>query len=303
MEQKLGRGLSALLEENVANTTQITQTTLYKLKIELIKANANQPRKVFDDETIIELAESISQHGILQPIVVRKKIDIYEIVTGERRWRAAQLAGLTEVPVQIIECDDVKATTLALIENIQRANLNPIEEATALCMLMESCGCRQEDLGLMIGKSRSYIANSLRLLNLPKEVQELIQLGKLSSGHGKCLLSVSNPAELAEKAVADGWSVRHLEEIIKGMKQIISERTLTGADVQSNFKHAASNMEQDLEAVDIALRIEAALNLQARLKITQQGGMITLFCKSYEELETLVEKLISLGAPAPNSQE
>ncbi|MDR0640555.1 MAG: ParB/RepB/Spo0J family partition protein [Holosporales bacterium] len=303
MEQKLGRGLSALLGEYVSNAPQSEQTSSHKLQITLIKGNVNQPRKTFDGNSITELAESISQHGILQPIVVRKKDDMYEIVTGERRWRAAKLAGLTEVPVQIIECDDVKATTFALIENIQRADLNPIEEATALHALMESCGCRQEDLGLMISKSRSYIANSIRLLNLPQEIQDLIQFGKLSSGHGKCLLGVSNATELAAKAVAGGWSVRYLEEVIKGIKRESSEGPASSASVQNDFRNVVSSTGQDLEAVDIALRIEDALALHAKLKITRYGGIVTLFCKSYEELEALVDKLISLGANAPNSQD
>jgi ParB family chromosome partitioning protein len=291
MEQKLGRGLSALFGDNVIKEEKSGGVSSCKLHIDLIESNENQPRKSFDSDSITELAASILQYGVLQPIMVRKLGNQYKIIAGERRWRAAKLAGLSEIPVQIIECNESDVLALALIENIQREDLNSIEEAEALHILIEECGCRQEDLGVMLSKSRSYITNSLRLLSLQSSIKELIKSGKLSAGHGRSLIGVSNAVKLAEDAVLNGWSVRYLENVVKCLKQDYintSEQT----DVASLGATLAG--AQDLEAVDISHRISAALGIEAKLKITRHGGFVMLYCKSYEELEALIEKLVSL---------
>ena len=174
MEDKLGRGLSALLGENIASN-QEEKLVSNKVDINLVFPNKNQPRKMFDADKLRELADSIVLHGVLQPLAVRRKDNGYEIIAGERRWRASKLAGLKEIPVYIVDCDDSNVMTLALIENLQRSDLNPIEEAEAMRNLMITCECRQEDLGTMLSKSRSYVANALRLLSLPPRVRELIR--------------------------------------------------------------------------------------------------------------------------------
>ena len=171
MEDRLGRGLSALLGDSEIES-QSNSISTNMVDINLIYPNENQPRKMFDESKINELANSISLHGILQPLAVRRKENRYEIVAGERRWRASKIAGLKEIPVYIVDCDDTQTMTLALIENLQRTDLNPIEEAEAMKNLLELCECRQEDLGTMLSKSRSYVSNALRLLTLPPHVRE-----------------------------------------------------------------------------------------------------------------------------------
>lgn len=294
MEQKLGRGLSALLGETEETKTNIKSNML---NIDLIFPNAAQPRKNFDEDKLKELAESIQLHGVLQPITVHEVDGKYEIIAGERRWRAAKLAGLTEIPVHIIKCDNVEKMTLALIENLQRTDLNPIEEAEALENLMRLCECKQNDLGYLVSKSRSYIANSLRLLALPEKVRELIRMGKLTAGHGKILSGVANAEEIAELSVSKGFTVRQLENSLKDLR--------AGGDINKLYNNMPSStpvtragtpidMQTDPESMDIAIRVAEALHVETKLKITRKGGVFTLICKSCEELENLVEKLVSL---------
>ncbi|MDR2667076.1 MAG: ParB/RepB/Spo0J family partition protein [Holosporales bacterium] len=302
MEQKLGRGLSALLGDGVLNETLSNSPLPRSLNIDLIESNENQPRKFFGEGAIVELAESIKKNGLLQPIIVRKQEkngEKYKIVAGERRWRAAKLAGLSELPVQIIECDDTNVVALALIENIQREDLNPIEEAEALKELMDSCGCRQEDLGTMISKSRSYVANALRLLVLPIRVQRLIREGRISAGHGKCLIGLSQAERLAEDAAQYGWSVRYLEKIV----QCIKNEDSTGfGGLDGNYEGMANTDDgmgshQDLEAVELSVRIAEALGVEAKIQINRRGGNITLICKSYQQLEEVINRLVQSSQP------
>ncbi|MDR0942344.1 MAG: ParB/RepB/Spo0J family partition protein [Holosporales bacterium] len=297
MEQKLGRGLSALLGDQNEEESHVSIGN-GKLDINLIAPNEEQPRKYFDAEKLKELAGSISLHGVLQPIAVRKKGDKYEIVAGERRWRASKIAGLTEVPVYILNCQDSETMTLALIENLQRADLNPIEEAEAMRHLMLSCECRQEDLAVMLCKSRSYIGNALRLLSLPERVRELIRVGRLTAGHGRCLIGVQNAEEIAGIAAQEGWNVRQLESSMKdlraGDKTIPSVDGIAARPVSTKFG-TPIDTHQAPEAVEIAVRVAEALKIETKLKVTKKGGVFTLICKSCEELEELVEKLVSLG--------
>lgn len=295
MEQKLGRGLSALLGESEETQVQ-NKTYSNMINIDLIFPNIAQPRKNFDEEKLKELSNSILIHGVLQPITVREADGKYEIIAGERRWRAAKLAGLTEIPVHIIKCDSVEKMTLALIENLQRTDLNPIEEAEALQNLMTLSDCKQNDLGYLVSKSRSYITNSLRLLALPEKVRELIRMGKLTAGHGKILSGVSNAEEIAELSINQGLTVRQLENSLRDLRAggTITSYNSPSTSTPLTKSGTPIDMQSDPESMDIAIRVAEALNVETKLKITRKGGVFTLICKSCEELESLVEKLVSL---------
>ena len=295
MEDKLGRGLSALLGDNI-DSNQGEKLISNKVDINLVCPNENQPRKMFDEDKLRELAGSIALHGVLQPLAVRRKGDRYEIIAGERRWRASKLAGLKEVPVYIVDCDDSQVMTLALIENLQRSDLNPIEEAEAMRNLMITCECRQEDLGTMLSKSRSYVTNALRLLSLPPRVRELIRDGRLTAGHARNLIGVQNAEEIADLAVENNWNVRQLEMAMKDIKagSMQADMPIRGDDPKTN-SGTPIDIGEDSESADIAIRVAEALKVETKLKVTRKGGVFTLICKSCEELEELVEKLVSLG--------
>ena len=211
----LGRGLGALLGDDVMKTESSGSLSL---PISQVETCSSQPRKRFDDESLQELADSISQHGIIQPLTVRKlSSGYYQIIAGERRWRAARLAGLQEVPVIVIEADDRKAAELAMIENLQREDLNPMEEAAGFQSLIESYHMTQEEAAQRVGKSRSAVANALRLLGLTPSVRKLVEEGKLSAGHARALvpLSPSLQESAANAIVSGGLSVRQTEALVK----------------------------------------------------------------------------------------
>lgn len=212
----LGKGLDSLFLDNTAGENS---SGAVKINIDDIEPNRNQPRKVFDEKALGELSESIKQYGVIQPLLVRPMPDgSYQIVAGERRWRAAKEAGLTELPVTIREMSDDEAAALALIENLQREDLNPIEEALGLSQLIDNYGLTQEEASLRVGKSRPAIANSLRLLNLPEDIRNMVEDGKLSAGHSRALLSFSDEKEMrrvADMIVNDGISVRDVEKLSK----------------------------------------------------------------------------------------
>ncbi len=211
----LGKGLSALLGPEALMTDSSENLNL---PISQVECNADQPRKRFDDETLAELAESIKEHGILQPLTVRRlSSGYYQIIAGERRWRAARLAGLTEVPAIIIEADDRKATELALIENLQREDLDPLEEAEGYKKLMDGYHLTQEDVAARVGKSRSAVANALRLLGLCPDVRALVEAGKLSGGHARALLPLNATLQkkAAQTVISGGLSVRQTEALVK----------------------------------------------------------------------------------------
>lgn len=216
----LGKGLDALFADNAADTLGGGTVSL---KISEIEPNRAQPRKKFDENALAQLADSIKQHGILQPLVVRPITSggRYQLVAGERRWRAARMAGLTEVPVIIKELDDEQVFAIALIENLQREDLDPVEEAEGYQKLMDTFGLTQDEVSQRVGKSRPVIANSLRLLSLPQEVLELVSSGKLSQGHARTLLSLSDKdgiKELAREIIDKELSVREVEKIVKHMQ-------------------------------------------------------------------------------------
>ena len=211
----LGRGLGALLGDDVMKTESSGSLSL---PISQVETCSSQPRKRFDDESLQELADSISQHGIIQPLTVRKlSSGYYQIIAGERRWRAARLAGLQEVPVIVIEADDRKAAELAMIENLQREDLNPMEEAAGFQSLIESYHMTQEEAAQRVGKSRSAVTNALRLLGLTPSVRKLVEEGKLSAGHARALvpLSPSLQESAANAIVSGGFSVRQTEALVK----------------------------------------------------------------------------------------
>lgn len=215
-ERGLGKGLGALLGDAALQTQEGGSVCL---PIAQVEPGLKQPRKHFDEETLADLAESIRTHGIIQPLTVRRLASgYYQIIAGERRWRAAKLAGLSEVPAVIIEADDRKVMELGLIENLQREDLNPIEEAMGYKTLMDEHGLTQEETAQRVGKSRPAVANALRLISLPDAIRALVEQGQLSAGHARALLPISNGTvqkKLAQKAVAEGWSVRQTEATVK----------------------------------------------------------------------------------------
>lgn len=221
MKKGLGKGLDALFADNAAD---VSQDAPVMLRLTEIEPNRGQPRKHFEDTALETLAESIREHGILQPLVVRPMpgSGAYQLVAGERRWRAARMAGLTEAPVVIRELDDRQAMELTLIENLQREDLDPIEEAEGYDALIDNFGLTQDEVAQRVGRSRPAVANALRLLNLPQSVRDMVQSGALSSGHARALLSIEDPERMksiAELIVAKGLSVRMVEKMLSKKPQ------------------------------------------------------------------------------------
>mgnify|MGYP005909601825 CR=1 FL=1 len=217
----LGRGLAALLGDDVM-TPEEEKTSLY-LPISQVESCASQPRKQFDPDALADLADSIREHGIIQPLTVRKlQSGYYQIIAGERRWRAARMAGLSEVPAIVIEADDRKAMELAMIENLQREDLNPMEEAEGYQTLMQQYNMTQEETAQRVGKSRSAVANAMRLLNLPEYVRDQVRTGDISAGHAKALLSLGSPEQMsaaADQIIAKDMSVRQAEALCRKMSK------------------------------------------------------------------------------------
>lgn len=280
------RGLDALFLENSVEEAATNKKTT--LRIGLVEPKSGQPRKTFEAQPLEDLAASISIHGILQPILVRELPNgKYQIVAGERRWRAAKLAGLAEVPVIIIEGDDREAAEIALIENVQREDLNPVEEAMAYRQLAEEYGLTQEEISAKIGKSRSTVANLLRLLDLPDEVLALVAAKELSAGHARALLSLSDTDEIlttAHRAVAEGWSVRTVEEEVK--------RALRRKKRPSDGE---SDSEPQKFAVDYAevLKNRLMRELGRRVEIAEgkRKKTITFYYEDNEDLDAFLRRL------------
>ena len=243
-ERGLGRGLGALLGDAALQTQEGGSV---QLPIAQIEVSAKQPRKHFDEEALSELADSIRQHGVLQPITVRRLASgYYQIIAGERRWRAARMAGLEQVPALVIEADDRKGMELALIENLQREDLNPIEEAGGYQLLMEEYGLTQEEVSAQVGKSRPTVANALRLLALPKQVLLWIEEGKLSSGHARALLGLKDAhlqEQTAQRVMKGRLSVRQTEELVK---RLIKEQEKKSEDQIEEMVDYIKELEQEL---------------------------------------------------------
>jgi ParB family transcriptional regulator, chromosome partitioning protein len=239
----LGRGLSALMGDIPQDNVQ-TKSSSEKIPIHFIYANPSQPRKNFNQELLNELSESIKEQGIIQPILVRKKSeDKYEIVAGERRWRAAQLAKIHEVPVIILNIDDKKSLEFAILENIQRSDLNGIEEALGYDNLVKKFGYSQETLSKILGKSRSHIANTLRLAGLPEEIKKMISDGLLTAGHARCLVNVPDNVKLAKIIVNKNLSVRQAEFLVKKEQVFSSLKKISRNTKDTNIKSLESDLE------------------------------------------------------------
>lgn len=280
----LGRGLSALMAdiETPAETSSpdSQRKATLSLPIEQLEPNPDQPRRQFDAEALDDLANSIRSKGIIQPLIVRAKASgQYEIVAGERRWRAAQAAGIHEVPVVLREFSDEDVLEIAIIENIQRADLNAIEEAAGYEQLMSRFGHTQEKLAEALGKSRSHIANLLRLLNLPETVQEFVKDGSLSAGHARALITSSNPLELARNVIKKGLSVRETEKLAKAA---------SGATTTSKSRRNGSK-EKDADTVALEGDLSAALGMKVAIQHEAGGdaGTVTVHYETLEDLDAL----------------
>lgn len=279
----LGRGLGALLNTEEIVDTVFDKKDIVELKITEIEPNANQPRNYFDAEKLAALSESIKEYGVLQPIVVKQlETGFYKIIAGERRWRAARMAGLKKIPVIIKEYDNKETMEIALIENLQRENLNPIEEAMGFRELMNDFGLTQEELSKKVGKSRPAIANSLRLLNLPDEIQQLVIEGKLSPGHARALLGTDRKEiqlEAAKKIIEEGLNVRQIEKYIASLQ------------IQPKIE---KEEKEDIEKKRYFRSLENSLSntLGTKVKIMPQKnnkGKIQIDYYSNEEFERLLE--------------
>ena len=270
----LGRGLDALLPQ----TDSLLETVVRDIAIDDIDPNADQPRREFDKDALEQLADSIREAGVLSPILVVEDGLRYRIVAGERRYRASRLAGLASVPCIVRDMTTAQQMEAALIENLQRQDLNPIEEAAAIRSLMQECGYTQEQAAQKLGKSRPVIANALRLLNLPKEIIDLVITGDLSAGHARVLAGLNDKKrqlELAHQCVTLGYSVRKLEELVKDKPKANPARK------------SVKTMSPELDALQNSMR--EALGLKTVLTGTEKKGKITLSYSSAEELEHLYE--------------
>jgi ParB family transcriptional regulator, chromosome partitioning protein len=273
----LGQGLSALLKDRESTT----ESDLRELDIDLLQTNRFQPRQIFAEAKLEELAQSIRVHGFVQPIIVRQAGERYEIIAGERRWRAAQRLGLARVPVLIKPISDDKLLEVSLIENIQRENLNPIEEAKAYDRLAHEFGLTQEEVAQRTGKDRSTITNLLRLLKLPKEIQQMVLEDRLSMGHGRALLGlegVSQQKTLAEKIIQYDWSVRHVEKLI------------ASASARKAKSEQPKRMDPNLKAA--IEKLERSLGTRVRIVEKGKKGRIEIEYYSQEELQRLYEYLL-----------
>ena len=278
----LGKGLSALMGDVPQENIQ-TKSSSEKIPIHFIYANPSQPRKNFNQELLKELSESIKEQGIIQPILVRKKSeDKYEIVAGERRWRAAQLAKIHEVPVIILNIDDKKSLEFAILENIQRSDLNGIEEALGYDNLIRKFAYSQETLSKILGKSRSHIANTLRLVGLPEEIKKMISDGLLTAGHARCLVNVPDNVNLAKIIVNKNLSVRQAEFLVKKEQVFSSTKKIRINNKDTNIK----SLESDLELlmgikVDIKNKKNNSGEIKFSYKNLDQLNKIISVLKSY----------------------
>ena len=286
----LGRGLSALMAD-VAETEAVAAkgpaAAEQMVPIERISPNPEQPRKRFEKGDLDDLAASIREKGVIQPLIVRaREDDSFEIVAGERRWRAAQLAQLHELPVIVRDFTDVEVLEVAIIENIQRADLNAIEEAAGYRQLMDKFGHTQEKMAEALGKSRSHIANLLRLLNLPEAVIDLVRGGELSAGHARALIPAQDPVKLARQIVRDGLSVRATEVLVK-------KEASAGTETETRARSSSTKEEKDADTKALEGDLSASTGMKVSIdhKPGQEGGRLTVQYKSLDELDSLCRML------------
>ena len=290
----LGKGLEALFGDVEIKRTETTEGqngesekpegSVSFVDINNIKPNASQPRQIFDDEKIEELAASIAFHGVIQPIVLKKSSEGFELVAGERRWRAARKAGLKQIPAIVRELTKEQLMMVALIENIQREDLNPMEEAETFRKICSEFGLSQEDLSKSVGKSRPYITNSLRLLKLPAEIQAMVLGGRLTNGHARTLISVEDPEKqikMAEKVAQDGLSVRETEKLVLDQERKIKKGAKKALEKQTDIK----TIEEELKEI---------LGTKVTLRHKGRSGKIEIGYFSRDELERLIEAFRTL---------
>ncbi|MCS7089371.1 MAG: ParB/RepB/Spo0J family partition protein [Verrucomicrobiota bacterium] len=300
----LGRGLDALLGGHPVTTSRGEQASTssvssgsasvwagsgeapVRVPLSAIRPNPRQPRQLFQEESLLELAESIRAQGILQPLVVRRRADGYELIAGERRWRAAQMVGLTEVPVLVRDVDDRSALELALVENLQREDLNPIEEAQGYAQLLDQFGFTQEEAARRVGKSRAAVANALRLLKLPEEIQAHLRNGKLSVGHAKVILALEDPdlqKRAAECVVKDGLNVRQTEGLVARLQASLNS--------ERRSRQVSTRRRGDPQVLRLEDRLRERLGTRVRLHYNQGRGKLEIVFFSDAELERILETL------------
>lgn len=279
---RLGRGLAALIGDMAAmEGARVTESSSGKrLPVDFIIANRANPRRTFDPEQLEELTNSIREKGVMSPLLVRPTEDpnIFELIAGERRWRAAQKAGLHDVPVIVRDVNDKEALELAIIENVQRADLNPLEEAMGYGQLIEQFDYTQQDLAQVIGKSRSHVANTLRLLRLPEDVRGMVASGTLTAGHARTLITVEDPAALARQIVDGGLSVREAEAL--SQQRDVPARRKVDAEAP-----------RDADTLALERRLADALGLTVALNHSERGGKLEIRYKTLEQLDDICLRL------------
>lgn len=283
MDEKriLGRGLSSIFNDLQKQNKVDEDIVATEILIKLITRNPKQPRKIFNKEKMDELIDSIKSEGVLQPILVRKIFDTesehkYQIIAGERRWRASVDLNLEKIPAIVLECNDQTALQLGLIENLQRDNLSAIEEATSIKSLIDEFGKTQEEISKMISKSRSHVANMLRLLKLPESVQEMVQSGELTAGHARAILESENPEELAKKIINDKLNVRETESIVRSKKQ------------------KKTDIEKDQDIYMLEKTLQEYFGTKVSFIPKQDGGVIQIHFYDYNSLDKFLEKITGI---------
>ena len=283
---RLGRGLAALIGD-VGDETSVADSGRKprRAPVESLRANPRNPRRLFTDSELGELADSIRERGIIQPIVVRAlQGDTFEIIAGERRWRAAQRAGLHDVPIAVIEANDAQALEFAIIENVQRADLNPIEEASGYLALMDDFNRTQDEVAQIVGKSRPHVANTIRLLKLSEPLKQLVRSGKISAGHARLLLGQPNAEKIAREIIDKGLSVRQLEAEMR------KDGATQARDVRRETKgHAGDKKDADTRALE--KRLSDALGLEVSVDHRDEGGTLRIKYRSLDQLDAVLKKL------------
>jgi len=282
---RLGRGLAALLGDSGDEGSAVERARgQRKAPIEFLRPNPRNPRKSFDDADLEELAASIKERGVIQPVLVRaipRLADAYEIIAGERRWRAAQRAGLHDIPIVILEAGDREALEIAIVENVQRADLNALEEASGYAQLAADYGYSQSDIARIIGKSRSHIANTLRLTNLPERARAMLAAGQISAGHGRALLAVADPEAVANRIVSQGLSVRDVERLAQ------QEAAPAAAPAQTPRAPA----RRDADTLALQEKLGLALGAKVTIRHSGEAGEIRLNFQNFEQLDEFCRRL------------
>lgn len=283
--KRLGRGLAALIGEidRPAAPEKQSMNADGKVPIEFLSPNPKNPRRHFGDADLTDLAQSIREHGVVQPVVARPsptQAGRYEIIAGERRWRAAQRAGLTEIPIIVRDVNDRTALELAIIENVQRTDLNPVEEALGYQQLIDDHGYTQADLGQVIGKSRSHVANTLRLLKLPDVIRDMLVDGALSAGHARTLVTAEDPAGLAKRIVEEGLSVRQAEALAQ---------MPTGAPTVK--RQPAAPAQKDADTLALEKLMTGTIGMIVTIEHKERGGVISVAYRTLEQLDELCRRL------------